>query len=249
MKKTLSALLLLSALAVPALQANEVPSFQTARTSLTAPQSEPLLTGNIQAGWASKYVTEGINCLQDGGIYVVNPTVTCKDFSLTAWYASGDTQNYDELDLVLSYTWNVGKWTITPWYEHQFYFTSDDNVANPALTIGYAVTDWFSVGGDIQEKVEDGTMNGYFDLWISGTWEVNDHLALGSKILVGYNEGYNHDTGLGMNTIDYSATATWKLCENLALIGSVNYSEALSVLRRVNLGDDFWVGVQISYSF
>ena len=250
MKKVLPILLILSALSLPSLRANEMFTLPVPQgTAHLEEKKDPLFTGNIQAGWASKYVTEGINCLSEGGIYVVNPTVTWKDISLTAWYASGDKINYDELDMVLSYTWKVGKWRITPWYEHHFYFTSDTDVANPALTIGYALTDWLSVGGDIQEKVEDGTLNGYFDLWAAASWTVNDSLTLGSKVLVGYNEGYNHDTGFGMNTIDYSITATWTLCDSLSLIGSANYSQALSVLRRSNLGDDFWVGIQACYTF
>ena len=90
---------------------------------------------SFSAGWSSKYVTEGLDCLPGSGIWEVAPSISWKNLTFSAWYAGGDSANYDELDLVLGYAWNLGKWTVNPWYEHQFYFTQDYNVANPALTV------------------------------------------------------------------------------------------------------------------
>ena len=96
----------------------------------------------------------------------VAPSISWKNLTFSAWYAGGDSANYDELDLVLGYAWNLGKWTVNPWYEHQFYFTQDYNVANPALTVSYAVTDWMAVGAETQVKVEHQDFEAYYSAFV-----------------------------------------------------------------------------------
>ena len=56
---------------------------------------------SLSAGWSSRYVTEGLDCLPGSGIWEVAPSISWKDLTLSAWYAGGDSSNYDELDLVL----------------------------------------------------------------------------------------------------------------------------------------------------
>ena len=69
---------------------------------------------SFSAGWSSKYVTEGLDCLPGSGIWEVAPSISWKNLTFSAWYAGGDSANYDELDLVLGYAWNLGKWTVNP---------------------------------------------------------------------------------------------------------------------------------------
>lgn len=66
---------------------------------------------SLSAGWSSKYVTEGLDCLPHSGIWEVAPGISWKDFTLGAWYAGGDSANYDELDLVLA---TPGTWVTGP---------------------------------------------------------------------------------------------------------------------------------------
>ncbi len=241
MKTTYCLLLAAALLAANTALSNEIPS--PAKTS-------PSLNGTLSAGWASRYISEGMDCLPGQGIYIVNPTVSISNFTLNAWYAAGDTNKYNELDLVLSYTWQVTeKLTLTPWYEQQLYLDTNDSISNPALTATYALTDWLNIGGDMQWKAEHNRMNGYYDLFLSATWNPMEQLTITPKVLVGWNSGYLYDVGEGMNTIDWSLSAAWQFHENLALTASVNYSQALSVLRRADLGDDFWVGAGITFSF
>lgn len=64
-------------------------------------------------GWSSKYVTEGLDRLPGSGIWEVAPSIL-KNLTFSAWYAGGDSANYDELDLVLGYAWNLGSVTVNP---------------------------------------------------------------------------------------------------------------------------------------
>lgn len=204
---------------------------------------------SLSAGWSSKYVTEGLDCLPGSGIWEVAPCVSWNNFSLSAWYASGVSENYDEVDLVLGYEWNIGKWTINPWYEHQFYMTQDYNVANPALTVSYAVTDWLTTGVETQVKVEHKRFESYYSAFVRLDWFPLENVTVSPMARYGYNGGYNVDYADGSNSIDWSLGVTWQLAEHFAVCGSVNYSQAATVLRRQDAGDEFWVGLRLEVAF
>ena len=204
---------------------------------------------SFSAGWSSKYVTEGLDCLPGSGIWEVTPSISWKNLTFSAWYAGGDSANYDELDLVLGYAWNLGKWTVNPWYEHQFYFTQDYNVANPVLTVSYAVTDWMAVGAETQVKVEHQDFEAYYSAFVRLEWSPLENVTVVPMVRYGYNGGYNVDYDDGSNCIDWSLGVTWRFAEHYTLSGSVNYSQAATVLRHRDAGDEFWVGFCLGMEF
>lgn len=222
-------------------------------TILTAPiitaPDENELSYSLTAGWTSKYITEGIDCLPDSSIWEISPTIAWKDFTFSAWYASGVSESYEEVDLVLSYTIKVDKWTFTPWYEHQIYFTPDYNVANPAVTVSYSLNDWLTIGLDTQWKIEHQDMEGYYDIFLQSTWEPIEQVSITPLIRFGYNSGYNVTVDDGANCIDYSVKATWTLNENLSFSMLTYYTQAVSALRHADLTNEFAYGVYVNISF
>lgn len=203
----------------------------------------------LGAGWFSKYVTEGIDCLPKSGIRELAPMIKYKDVSLSAWYANGIARSYEELDLVLSYSMKLGDFTLTPWYEHQMYFTQDYNVANPAVTISYELRDWLALGMDTQWKVEHQMLEGYYDVFIQATWEPVESVTIGSLIRFGYNSGYNTGARDGSNCIDYSVNVSWVFSPDVTLSCSANYSQATTVLRKIQEGNEFWLSLRMTHQF
>lgn len=211
--------------------------------------AEDPLVYSLTAGWTSKYVTEGIDCLPGSSIWEVAPSVAYKNWTLSGWYASGVSENYEELDMVLSHAFELGDWTITPWYEHQFYFSTDDNVANPAVTVAYALNDWLTLGSDLQWKVEHQRMEGYYDVFAQAEWNPFENATIAALVRYGYNSGYNVSVDDGANCIDYSLKATYQWTENLSFSALVSFSQAASVLKRTDLGDEFAYGFYVNMSF
>lgn len=134
-------------------------------------------------------------------------------------------------------------------YEHQFYFTQDYNVANPALTVSYAVTDWLTVGAETQVKVEHQDFEAYYSAFVQLEWSPVENVTVTPMARYGYNGGYNVDYDDGSNCIDWSLGVTWRFAEHYSLSGSVNYSQAATVLRRRDAGDEFWVGFRLGVEF
>lgn len=210
---------------------------------------EEKISWAMTSGWTSKYVTEGIDCLPGSAIWEVAPSVAWKNWNLSAWYASGVSETYEELDVVLSYTFKQGNWTFTPWYEHQFYFTPKYNVANPAFTTSYAINEWLSVGADAQWKVEHQRLEGYYDVFVQAEWKPFEKLTIAPLIRFGYNSGYNVQVDQGANCIDYSCKVSYVLSEICSLSAVASYSQAATVLRRASEGNEFAYGFYLNLKF
>ena len=66
----------------------------------------------------------------------------------------------------------------------------------------------------------------------------------------GYNGGYvgpvvHH----GSNALDYNLSVTFRATGRLTVELFTNYSQALTVVKQKGLGDDFYYGVNLKYTF
>lgn len=215
--------------------------------TVVQPEQDCQLGVNI--GWSSRYLTEGIDCLPGSSIWEIAPSIKYEGMIVSAWYAQGVSESYKELDLVLGYAWQIDGWTINPWYEHQFYLDQDYNVSNPALTISRTIDDWLEVGAEMQVKLEHKVGEAYYSVFCQTAWEVMEHVTVSPMLRYGYNGGYNPGVSDGSNCIDYSLGINWQYAESCSLKVSLNYSQAVSSLRRVGLGDVFWIGLQCGFRF
>ena len=119
----------------------------------------------------------------------------------------------------------------------------------PALTVSYAVTDWLAVGAETQVKVEHQDFEAYYSAFVRLEWSPLENVTVVPMVRYGYNGGYNVDYDDGSNCIDWSLGVTWRFAEHYTLSGSVNYSQAATVLRHRDAGDEFWVGFRLGVEF
>jgi len=204
---------------------------------------------NVEVGWRSRYVTQGVDNMRHGGIYTVNPSLDYKNFNFAVWYAYADRENFRELDLVLSYPFKFDKLTITPIYQHFFFYPDDSDSAVPALVLEYQATDWLVLGADANVRISDGRGNGYYTGFARATWQLCEKVSLVSSAVYGINGGYVGGVDEGSNTMDFRMALVYQPCEKWRCLVSANYNHALSSLRDANLGGQFWYGVRFSRSF
>lgn len=207
------------------------------------------VTANVEVGWRSRYVTQGVDNLRHGGIFTVAPSIEYNNFNFAVWYAYADRENFRELDLVLSYPFKFDKLTITPMYQHFFFYPDDSNSAVPALVFEYQALDWLVVGADANVRISDGRGNGYYTGFVRATWQLCDKVSLVSSAVYGFNGGYVTGVDEGSETLDYRVALVYHPAEKWRCLISANYNQALSSLRHADLGGQFWYGVRVSRSF
>ena len=204
----------------------------------------------FQTGWASKYECEGLD-LWDGSLCMFVPEIQYKEWVGKIWYGvSTDHRNHAELKYRLDYIKELGNWTVMPWYEHSFVFPGDKGIPRPGLKTTYHFSDrWFG-GTDLYWQYNNHTFRGYYAVFAGMHEEIADCVRVDAVVRYGYNGGYvgpvvHH----GSNALDYNLSVTFRATGRLTVELFTNYSQALTVVKQKGLGDDFYYGVNLKYTF
>ena len=75
-------------------------------------------------------------------------------------------------------------------------------------------------------------------------------MRVDAVVRYGYNGGYvgpvvHH----GSNALDYNLSFTFRATSRLTVELFTNYSQALTVVKQRDLGDDFYYGINLKYTF
>ena len=137
-----------------------------------------------------------------------------------------------------------------PWYEHSFVFPGDKGIPRPGLKTTYHFSDrWFG-GADLYWQYNNHTFRGYYAVFVGMHEEIADCVRVDAVVRYGYNGGYvgpvvHH----GSNALDYNLSVTFRATGRLTVELFTNYSQALTVVKQKGLGDDFYYGVNLKYTF
>lgn len=216
----------------------------------------------LQVGWSSKYISEGIDVFDGGGVWEIAPEIRYKEFSFLTWYGLSDKyKNTSELKFIGTYDFALSdQWMISPSYEHCIAQPGTESTDVIALTLCYEANDWLTFGTDIQSDIT-GKHGEYFDVFCELQFPLWEGTTGTLCCLYAWNEGFLGEGYLrGSNTLDYTFSIETELTENLTQIISINYSQALTALQHFRgneddetlgkkLGNEFWCGYYLRYSF
>lgn len=212
-------------------------------------------------GWYSKYVCEGIDCW-DAGYGLVTLGASYQDrWFFKFWYGVADGHNdagdrCGETKLRVDYKLALGALDVIPWFEQSFIHQDNDHgIPRPGLKTVYHITDIFSAGTDFYWQDNDGAtgdrgkFRGYYGVYVAAHYDVDERLSLDANIRYGYNGGYVQSAAHGSNALDYTLCASYALTDWCAVDATVAYSQALTELRHEDLGDEFYAGVSLRFSY
>jgi len=70
-------------------------------------QSDESFDFSINPSWDNRYVTEGADNLDSGGLFSIDLALSKNAFSFGLWLAKGDSEDYKELDLYVEYAFSI----------------------------------------------------------------------------------------------------------------------------------------------
>jgi hypothetical protein len=212
------------------------------------PQLEHESNFFFHAGWDSKYVLEGRDILEDGGLGSVTLEWTTptgdNELVLGGWYGEGISADYSELklaaayiipfetvDMTLSYTW--------------LDFAEDDFSDNElGIEFGTSVLDSLDLIAAFVYSMDAG---GTFIELVASTEIIQNEFALTPYALLGINQGFISGEHHGLNNLQFGIEAATPLSDSLELIGYMAYSIALDKKHGETLDDIFWVGLGLGF--
>jgi hypothetical protein len=198
--------------------------------------------------WESKYISEGRNNLDDGGLFSMEVDFERDSFAGGIWFAMGDSTSYEELNLFLEYGFDLGPLEAYIGYT-RLEFTADNESDNEiGLGLAYGDLPYVTVGVDSTYSTEASGV--FVELYVGTEIFVFDgRVVLEPYILQGIDFGYASDDHDGFNNFQAGIEGHAVINEHIALIGSIHHTWAQKDVRNDGLGDELWIGIGFSGQF
>lgn len=213
-----------------------------------AQEEEEHATYNAGTYWSSKYISEGRNNLEHGGMFIVDGSADFYGFTAGAWYGLADTVSYDELKMFLEYGFEWGPVELTAGYTRLEFLKdkADDN----ELMVGAQLNCIPLVVPGVEYVYSTEADGSFVTLSLGAPIKCsNCGLVLVPYILEGFDFGFSSPNYNGFNNFQAGVVADYSLTEHLCLVGTVNHSWANQDVRKDGGLDESWLSVGLKAAF
>jgi hypothetical protein len=192
-------------------------------------------------GWNSRYVSEGVNWLEEGGIATAEGAVARGPFALGTWLAFGDSINYQESNVFATYSREFNGWRGGVGYNWIRYIEEETNDHQLA-----ALVEWTSlpvVTPAVNYSYYTESEGGFLETSLSAEFHpLTNSLMLEPYLLAGFDFGYVSPEYDGANQFQVGIEGSYWWSRNIILFANAHHSLAWENLDQAGLGDQTWVG-------
>ena len=208
---------------------------------------------SIDAGWESRYVTEGRDNLDGGGLQVTTIDGRYGACGVSVWNGWGYDSNYNEVNIVpyLDYknedisvyaSYNYKMFSPSGQFDHEIGAGMSYQGLPHNLFLGF---DWyhsFDAGGS------------FFSFFIGSGIPVDENLVLEPLVSLGVNHDYIADGHNGVNHLSLQLNGEYTITGTLSALAFVRYNSVIDPEPAQHPGDTtlrdfFWAGVAFCISF
>ena len=216
------------------------------------PHAHSKVQGHAHLGLESHYFSEGRDALNGDSLFASSVEFGWKHIAAGIWYGYSPDQRYDELQLSLALTHNIGNCEFYLGYTH-FQFPFEDTHDNE-VGFGIAISELpldLEFSADFYYSFD---ADGYFaEFALSREFSVTDQLTLSTSGTLGMNQGYVTDGHDGANHFALRVGLEYPLSDSFSLVAHSTYSWAIdkdsSAPGDNQLIDFFHAGVGLEWSF
>lgn len=201
----------------------------------------------ITGRWDSKYVSEGRDNLEEGGLFSVDSSAEWSDLALGVWFAFGDSETYEELNLYIQYGVTFGPVEVYLGYARLEFTHNDESDNEIAAGIAIEGLPWLTPAIDYTYSTE--AEGGFLELSLASEIVLLDErVVIVPYVLEGLDFGYASEDHDGANNLQVGMDLDMPITDNISIVGLVSYSWALRDVKKDELSDEAWVAVGLSSS-
>ncbi len=144
---------------------------------------------HLHADWDSLYYSEGRDNLDGDSLFSLTAEVSYDWLTTGVWYGFSPEQSYDELDLFVSASKEVGGFEFSLSYDH-IRFPSEGEYDNE-LSFNMVKSNLPYAMEATLETVYSFANNGFYsEFYLHREWKLTDSLTVDFSPSIGFNEGY-----------------------------------------------------------
>ncbi len=212
--------------------------------------------GLIDLGWDSKYISEGRNNLDKGGIYWATAAVQKDNVNVYASVGRGDSQHYTEWNFGIEYAFELSENVSGSLGYQRLEFYGDDRDHDNELfsSLEYTAVEWLIPSVSYTYSTEAA---GYFvEVSLHSNWELAEGLNVSPYVTQGFDFQYVTEEHDGPNHFQFGVEAEYLLPNNLVVSGHISHTIAQEdiKLEARNEGitgslDETFAGLHLSWNF
>lgn len=192
------------------------------------------------AGWDSRYVSEGRDNLEDGGLRFLEGVACSGGYEAGLSWSEGDSVEYEEANLWIAKGLTLGEFDLTGSYTYLSFPTESSHDSELAIELGRSVFEDYTANlCSVYSEDADGL---FFELSLERGFEISPRSRVVSYALVSVNSGYVADEPRGMNNAQVGVEIERDLSEGMSAALIVN----LSVGIAEGVDDLAWFGLRLN---
>lgn len=206
-------------------------------------------TYSWSAGWDSRYVLEGRNVLEKGGLGSVTfewnrYSPDNQEIAITGWYAEGTDTAYSELNLGIGYAWHFSTVDIGVGYTW-LDFVRDD-LTDREFSLDFSNTIFGDLEAGIALVYSTAADGSFIELEVVQTFE-RESFTWSPYLMLGINGGYVSGEHEGLNHLQMGVEFMAPLFSTIETGVYLAYTIGLKEEPGETLEDILWFGMNISW--
>lgn len=205
----------------------------------------------LSVGYDTKYVSEGRNNLDDGGIVwgTLNTDINEQvSFSTVYGYATSSNTDYDELNVGIQYASSVESIDFYVGYTYLAFLKDDADDNEVSFGASWQNFDSFSPFIDFVYSTE--ASGSFVQLGIQTEAEATTSLSINPYLILAYDFGYASESHDGYNHAAVGVNANYAIDSAFSVRLSVEQTFGGSDVRgERGQSDQFWAGMHLNYAY
>ena len=208
----------------------------------------------LDLGWDSRYISEGRNNLDKGGIYWATAVYQYEHISLYAISGRADSEHYIEWNLGLEYGITLSDNLAGAVGYQRIEAYGDERCSDNEFFayLEYTALDWLTPSLSYTYSTEAG---GYFvEASLHSNWSLSDSITVTPYITQAFDFQYATEAHDGANHFQFGVEAEYQLPGELVLSGHISHIIAQEDIKLEHSGDSAdlnqtYMGLHLTWSF
>ncbi|GLP95402.1 hypothetical protein [Paraferrimonas sedimenticola] len=207
-------------------------------------------------GWDNKYVSEGRNNLDKGGIVWGHVGASKNGFNLFADVGRGDQEHYIEYNIGASYAFEVESLGVEAGYMRvEEYPDRPASYGEYFLNLDYSRFAWLTP--TVNYLYHDKNKGSFLTVGLESAWDLTERLSFTPYAAQSWDYGYALENFSGENNFQFGVNLDYEVNANWSINANLNRSIAGESIKqeRIREGKDFaeinqtFGGVYVNYTF
>lgn len=210
--------------------------------------SENSVDLGVGISWESKYVSEGRDNLDHGGLFSLESSLEESGFVFGLWYAVGNSVNYQELDFSAEYHYEVAGCDLSVGYT-RLEFLQDHDSDNEVYA-GLSCTGLPWVTPNVSYVYSTEAEGAFVELGLGCEIDlIPNKVTVCPHVLEGFDFGYASEQYDGPNNLQIGIEANITVTQHIQLTCHVSHSWAHEDIDREEGANTTWAGIGLSANF